>query len=34
MWRPGRMLYVIVQGPERFYTLPMRALDERLQLNR
>lgn len=28
-----RVVYVIVHGAERFYTLPLRALDERLRLN-
>lgn len=31
--RSGRIVYVIVEAPDRFYTLPIRALDERLRLN-
>lgn len=31
--REGRVLYVIVEGPERFATLPVRALDERLRVD-
>lgn len=31
--RGGRVVYVMVDGPERFYTLPVRALDERLRLD-
>lgn len=31
--RAGRVLYVVVDAPERFYTLPIRALNERLRLD-
>ena len=31
--RAARMVYVIVEAQDRFYTLPIRALDERLRLD-
>lgn len=31
--RAGRVVYVILDAHDRFYTLPVRALDERMRLN-